>query len=63
MYYTMKLRLSLDLEKYLIKPSSAEYIRREIVLAEAISGNPINLVGQTIIKSTDSETKDGIYLK
>ena len=50
----------LDLEKYLIKPSSAEYIRREIVLAEAISGNPINLVGQTIIKSTDSETKAAI---
>ena len=35
----------LDLEKYLIKPSSAEYIRREIILAEAISGNPLNLVG------------------
>ena len=50
----------IDLEKYLIKPSSAEYIRREIVLAEAISGNPSNLVGQTIIKSTDSETRAAI---
>ena len=49
-----------DLEKYLIKPSSAEYIRREIILVEAISGNPINLVGQTIVKSTDSETKAAI---
>ena len=49
-----------DLEKYLIKPSSAEYIRREIVLAETISGNPINLVGQTIIKSNDSTTRASI---
>ena len=49
-----------DLEQYLIKPSSAEYIRREIILAEAISGNPINLVGQTITKSTDSATKASI---
>jgi len=50
----------LDLEQYLIKPSTAEFIRREIVLAEALSGNPINLVGQTIIKSTDSETRASI---
>ena len=49
-----------DLEQYLIKPSSAEYIRREIVLAEALSGNPINLVGQTIIKSTDNDTRASI---
>ena len=50
----------LDLEQYLIKPSTAEFIRREIVLAEALSGNPIHLVGQTIIKSTDSATKASI---
>ena len=49
-----------DLEQYLIKPSSAEYIRREIVLAEALSGNPLNLVGQTIVKSTDSATRASI---
>ena len=49
-----------DLEQYLIKPSSAEYIRREIVLAEAISGNPSNLVGQTIIKSNDNDTRASI---
>ena len=47
----------IDLEEYLIKPSSAEYIRREIVLAEAISGNPTKLLGQTIIKSTDINTR------
>ena len=50
----------LDLENYLIKPSSAEFIRREIVLAEALSGNPINLIGQTIVKSTDSATRAAI---
>ena len=49
-----------DLERYLIKPSSAEFIRREIVLAEVISGNPINLIGQTIVKSTDSQTRAAI---
>ena len=47
----------IDLEEYLIKPSSAEYIRREIVLAEAITGNPTKLLGQTIIKSTDINTR------
>ena len=46
-----------DLEEYLIKPSSAEYIRREIVLVEAIKGNPLKLLGQTIIKSSDSATR------
>ena len=50
----------LDLEQYLIKPSTAEFIRREVVLAEALSGNPIHLVGQTIIKSTDSATRASI---
>ena len=50
-----------DLEEYLLKPSSAEYIRREIILAEAISGNPINLLGQTIIKSTDSATRASYF--
>ena len=46
-----------DLEEYLVKPSSAQYIRREIVLAEALSGNPTNLLGQTLIKSTDINTR------
>jgi len=43
-----------DLEKFLNKPSSSTYIRRDVVVAEAISGNPLNLAGQTIIKTTDS---------
>ena len=49
-----------DLEEYLLKPSSAEFIRREIVLAEAIVGNPINLLGQTIVKSTDENTRAAV---
>jgi len=49
-----------DLEKYLIKPSSAEYIRRETLLVERISGDPLKLVGQTIRKSTDPATKASV---
>jgi hypothetical protein len=45
-----------NLENLLIKPSSAEYIRREVVVAEAISGNPTKLVGQSIQKSSDPNT-------
>ncbi len=50
----------LDLEERLIKPSSAEFIRREIVVAEAISGDPYNLIGQTIFKSSDSKTNASV---
>jgi hypothetical protein len=46
----------IDLEKYLIKPSSADYVRRRVVVAERISGNPLLLQGQTIRKSTDPDT-------
>ena len=60
MYYIMKHLKLVDLEEYLLKPSSAEYIRREIILAEAITGNPLNLLGQTIIKSTDSKQEQPI---
>ena len=45
-----------NLEEFLIKPSSANYIRREVAIAEIISGNPVKLVGQTLTKSTDSNT-------
>jgi len=50
----------LDLEERLIKPSGAEYIRREVIIAERISGNPSNLVGQTITKSTDAQTSGSV---
>ena len=46
----------IDLEKYLIKPSSAKYIRRQRIVAEKLSGNPLNLKGQTIFRSTDTST-------
>ena len=45
-----------DLEQFLLKPSSASYVRRKVVVVEAISGNPLNLSGQTIIKTTDPKT-------
>ena len=45
-----------NLEDFLIKPSAADYVRREIVVAEAISGNPTKLVGQSIRKSSDPNT-------
>ncbi len=49
-----------NLENFLIKPSSAEFIRREIVIAERISGDPSKLVGQTIKKFNDDNTSASI---
>ena len=49
-----------NLEEFLIKPSSSEFIRREIVVAEKISGDPNKLVGQTIQKSTDQTTNASV---
>lgn len=49
-----------NLEEFLIKPSSAEFIRREIVIAERISGDPSKLVGQTIQKFNDVNTSASI---
>ena len=50
----------IDLESRLIKPSSADYIRREVVVAERISGDPFGLEGQTIFKSNDLETNAAV---
>jgi len=51
----------LDLEDNLIKPSDAEFIRREIVIADRIgTGDPTKLVGQTIFKSTDLRTNASV---
>ena len=50
----------LDLETRLIKPSSADYIRREVIVAESISGDPFSLEGQTIFKSTDNKTSASV---
>lgn len=46
----------IDLENYLVKPSSSNYRRREVIIAESISGDPNKLIGQTITKSSDSKT-------
>ena len=50
----------IDLEQLVLKPSAAEFIRREILLTERISGDPNKLIGQTITLSTDSETRAAI---
>ena len=50
-----------NLEEFLIKPSSSNYERKEIVIIESISGdNPLNLLGQTVRKSTDSATSASV---
>lgn len=50
----------IDLEQYLIKTSDASYIRREVALAESFSGNPNNLIGQTIRKQGDDSTSAAV---
>jgi len=52
----------LDLEGNLVKPSDAEFIRREVIVADLITetGNPQDLVGQTIFKSTDLNTNASV---
>jgi len=52
----------INLEDYLLKPSAAEYLRREVAIAEVISGDPSKLVGQTITKSTDPDTTASVSL-
>ena len=54
--------LKSDLEGNLIKPSGAEFIRREVIVADLISStrDPQNLVGQTIFKSTDTSTNASV---
>jgi hypothetical protein len=49
-----------NLEEFLIKPSAAEFVRREIAITERISGDPSKLVGQTIKKSTDEITSASV---
>ena len=45
-----------NLEDYLIKPSFANYVRREVAVAEVISGDITKIVGQTLTKSNDENT-------
>jgi len=46
----------INLEDFLLKPSSAEFIRRRVLVTEVISGDPNNLVGQMISNFTDTAT-------
>ena len=48
---------SINLENYLVKSSDASFIRREVVVAEGITGNLSRLSGQTIRKKTDNQTR------
>lgn len=43
----------IDLEQFLIKPSSATYLRREVAVATVVAGNPILLKGKSIFRSDD----------
>ena len=50
----------INLEDYLLKPSSADFVRREIIIADLISGDPSKLVGQTIFKESDLSTNASV---
>jgi len=62
----------IDLEEYLIKPSSADYVRRKVLFGRLVSGDPFKLVGQTLfgyngtasapISEVEIINKDGDYL-
>jgi len=49
-----------NLEEYLLKPSAANYVRREVVIAEALSGDVTKLAGQTLFKTSDVNTSASI---
>ena len=48
---------TINLEQYLIKPSDADFTRREVLIVEAVSGDLSKLKGQTVVKNTDSDTR------
>ena len=50
----------IDLEQFLIKASDAKFIRREVSVVERITGNPINLRGQSIFKTSDTSTSASV---
>ena len=50
----------INLDSLLLRPSSAQFLRRAIVVAKNISGNPLNLIGQTLYRKNDLETKASI---
>jgi|LakMenE18May11ns_1017448.scaffolds.fasta_scaffold9959363_3 hypothetical protein len=50
----------INLEQFLIKSSDSDYIRRNVAVIKAISGDPTKLTGQTIKKSTDEGTSASV---
>ena len=42
-----------DLEKYLIKPSYANYLRRESFAVQVVTGDPNKLIGQTLFQDNE----------
>ena len=44
----------------MIKPSSTDFIRREVVIVEALEGDPLKLEGQALFKSTDQKTTPSV---
>jgi hypothetical protein len=50
----------IDLETKLIKPSYADFSRRNVIVCQRISGNPLNLVGQTVTSSKNPDLKASV---
>ena len=46
----------LNLEERLIKPSSSDYVRRRVCVAELLEGNPRRLKGQSLLKGLTGQT-------
>jgi hypothetical protein len=50
----------IDLENFLLKPSFSEYIRRQVIIVESLSGDPSQLTGQFIQKISDPSTTSSV---
>ena len=48
--------------KYVIRPSDADYIVNDVLICELLSGDPLNITGQSLIQDTTPlETSGSIY--
>ena len=47
--------------KFLIKPSDADYIRTETIIAKQVTGDAQSLSGQTLFQNTNPQTSGSIY--
>jgi|LakMenEpi03Aug12_release.lakeMendotaPanAssembly.Ray.scaffolds.fasta_scaffold04969_4 hypothetical protein len=49
-------------QKFVIKPSDADYIKNDVLVCEVVSGNPIKIEGQTLFQNTTPlQTSGSIY--